>query len=79
MYEAKSRRYDSVLNKIEDKLKRVEDTDTDSYVTAYYIMHLAEHSGEIFRCSEYEERRALIRTVLLNGAWNGEALLHDYK
>jgi predicted AlkP superfamily phosphohydrolase/phosphomutase len=34
MYEAKLRQYDSELNKIVDKLKRVGETDKDFYITA---------------------------------------------
>lgn len=79
MYEAKLRQYDSELNKIEDKLKRVSETDKDFYITADYIIQLAKHSSELFRCSEYEERRLLINTVLLNTNWDGIRLSYDYK
>ncbi|MEQ9618421.1 MAG: recombinase family protein [Deltaproteobacteria bacterium] len=79
MYEAKLRQYDSELNKVEDKLKSVDETDKNFYVTADYIIQLAKHSSELFRCSEYEERRLLIKTVLLNATWNGVTLCYDYK
>lgn len=79
IYEAKLRQYDSELNKIDDKLKSVEKTDKDFYVTAEYIIQLAKHSCELFRCSDYEERRLLIKTVLLNVTWNGVNICYDYK
>ena len=79
IYEAKLRQYDSELNIIEDKLKNVEKADNDFYVTAEYIVQLSKQSSKLFRCSEYEERRLLIKTVLLNVTWNGVTLCYDYK
>jgi hypothetical protein len=73
------RQYDSELNKIDDKLKSVEKTDNDLYVTAEYIIQLAKHSRELFRCSDYEERKLLIKTVLLNATWNGASICYEYK
>jgi len=70
--------YDTEMNKIEDKLKSVDKTDKDFYVTAGYIVELAKHSRELFRCSEYEERRLLIKAVLTNATWNGENLSYNY-
>lgn len=77
-YEAKLNQYETNLNKIEDKLSKVDETDKDFYVTAGYIVELAKHSRELFRCSEYEERRLLIKTVLTNATWNGENLSYNY-
>jgi len=77
-YEAKLNQYETDLNKIEDKLIKVDEIDKDFYVTAGYIVELAKHSRELFRCSEYEERRLLIKTVLTNATWNGENLSYDY-
>jgi len=79
IYEAKLTQCDSELNKIDDKLKSVAKTDNDLYVTAEYIIQLAKHSRELFRCSDYEERKLLIKTVLLNAIWNGANICYDYK
>ena len=79
IYEAKLRQYDSELQIIEDKLKRVDEVDKDFYITVDYILKLAQHSSELFRRSEYEERRVLINTVLLNTTWDGISLCYDYK
>jgi len=77
-YEAKLKQYETELNRIEDKLNNVNKTDKDFYATAGYIVQLAKHSNELFKCSEYEERRLLIKTVLTNVTWNGENLSYDY-
>jgi len=78
IYEAKLTQYDTKLNNIEDKLKSVDETDKSFYITAGYIVQLAKHSSNLFRCSEYEERRLLIKSVLSNVTWNGENLSYDY-
>lgn len=73
------KQYDTDLEIIEDKLKRVDEVDKDFYITAEYIIKLAQHSSELFKCSEHEERRLLINTVLLNATWDGVSLSYDYK
>jgi len=55
-----------------------DETDKDFYATTGYIVQLARHSNELFKCSEYEERRLLVKTVLTNVTWNGENLSYDY-
>ena len=79
MYEAKLKQYDSELNGIEDRLKRVDDIDKDFFVTAEYILQLALQSSKLFNRSEHEERRLLINTVLLNVTWDGVTLRYDYQ
>ena len=79
MYEAKMKQYDIELNMIEDKLKRVDEIDHEFYMTSEYIVQLAEHSSELFKRSEYRERRLLINTVLLNATWDGVSLQYYYK
>ncbi|NIP31957.1 MAG: hypothetical protein GTO02_21005 [Candidatus Dadabacteria bacterium] len=73
------KQYDTDLEIIGDKLKRVDEVDKDFYITAEYILKLAQHSSELFKCSEHEERRLLINTVLLNATWDGVCLSYDYK
>jgi len=71
--------YESELQSIEDKLKRVDKVDKDFYITADYILKLAQQSSELFKCSEHEKRRLLIKTVLLNVTWDGVSLCYDYQ
>ena len=78
-YEAKLKEYDTELEIIEDKLEKVNEVDKDFYITAKYILKLAQHSSELFRRSEHEERRLLINTVLLNTTWDGVSLCYDYQ
>ena len=71
--------YDSELQIIDDKLKRVDKVDKDFYITVDYILKLAQQSGELFKCSEHGERRLLIKTILLNATWDGVSHSYDYK
>ena len=73
------KQYDSELDIIEDKLKSVDEVDKDFYITAEYILQLAQRSSELFKRSEHEERRLLIKTVLLNVTWDGVSLCYDYR
>lgn len=72
------KQYDLELDRIKDKLSKVEKVDKDFYLTAGSIIALAKHGAELFKRSEPEERRLLIQTVLLNVKWNGQKLLYDY-
>ena len=47
-------------------------------MTAGYIIALAKHGAELFKRSEPEERRILIKTVLPNVTWNGKELLYEH-
>ena len=57
----------------------MDEVDKGFYITTEYILQLAQHSSELFKRSEYEERRLLINTVLLNATWDGVSLCYDYK
>jgi len=60
-------------------LENVNEEDRDFYITADYIIQLAKHSSELFQLSDYEERRILLNSVLLNATWDGVSLCYDYK
>jgi site-specific DNA recombinase len=69
---------DKELKQITEKLSKVEEVDQDFYLTAGLIIELARNSGELFKRSEDEERRLLVKTVLSNVTWNGENLSYTY-
>ena len=48
-------------------------------MTTEYILQLAQQSSELFKRSEHEERRLLIKTVLLDVTWDGATLCYDYQ
>jgi len=77
-YEEKIKQYDNQTIEIEEKIQRVEKIENDFYITAGYIIELTKHSSQLFELSEEDERRLLIKTVLLNIRWDGEKLLYDY-
>lgn len=77
-YEEKIRQYDLDTAEIDEKIKRVEKVESSFYVTAGYIIELTKNSSKLFEVSKEEERRLLIKTVLLNITWDGEKLYYDY-
>lgn len=77
-YMEEVRSIDTELKQLTEKLARIETVDQDFYLTAGLIIELARNSGELFRRSEDEEKRQLIKTVLLNVTWNGEKLEYTY-
>lgn len=77
-YEEKMRQYDLDTVELDEKIKRVEKVESSFYVTAGYIIELTKNSSKLFEVSKEEERRLLIKTVLLNIRWNGEKLLYEY-
>lgn len=42
------------------------------------MVQLAKHCSELFKCSEYEERRLLIKAILLNDTLDGVTLFYEY-
>ena len=72
------RQYDLDTAEIDEKIKRVEKVESSFYVTAGYIIELTKNSSKLFEVSKEEERRLLIKTVLLNITWDGEKLYYDY-
>lgn len=77
-YEEKMRQYDLDTVELDEKIKRVEKVESSFYVTAGYIIELTKNSSKLFEVSKEEERRLLIKTVLLNITWDGEKLYYDY-
>ncbi len=77
-YEEKLNQYDVELSRIKVQLAKVEKVDKDFYLTAGYIIALVRHGAELFKRSEPEERRLLIKTILPNATWDGEKLHYEY-
>lgn len=77
-YEEKLKQYEVEEGRIDEKLQKVEQVSKTFYITAGYIIELARHSAQLFERSEVEERRQLIKLVLLNPRWDGEKLDYDF-
>jgi len=79
MYEKKLKEY---KEKQEDLLLQMEDhnkADENFYITAATVLDLSSRALEIFRSSEVNEKRALLKFLLQNCVLNGRKLLFELK
>lgn len=64
--EEKIKQYDLDTAEVNEKIKRVKKVESSFYVIAGYIIELTKNSSKLFEVSKEDERRFLIKTVLLN-------------
>ena len=64
-------------DEIATHLSRLEQAETDYYITAKYILDLSNRAYELFKSSEVEEKRQLIKLVLSNLKLEDENLVYD--
>ena len=79
MYDKKLKEY---KEKQEDLLLQMEDhnkADENFYITAATVLGLSSRALEIFRSSEVNEKRALLKFLLQNCVLNGRKLLFELK
>ncbi|OGB83586.1 hypothetical protein A3F66_04415 [candidate division TM6 bacterium RIFCSPHIGHO2_12_FULL_32_22] len=63
------------LTEINIKLSNLQEADDNYYITAKYILNLTKQAFELFKSSEVEEKRQLIKLVLQNIELKDEKLL----
>jgi hypothetical protein len=74
--------YTSFREQLDDillRLERLQDAEDNYYETAKSILSLSNRAHDIFMGSEVEERRQLIKFVLLNLQLDGENLVYEVK
>ncbi|GAF68462.1 unnamed protein product [marine sediment metagenome] len=79
MYDKKLKEY---KEKQENLLLQMEDhnkADENFYITAATVLGLSSRALEIFRSSEVNEKRALLKFLLQNCVLNGRKLLFELK
>jgi site-specific DNA recombinase len=72
--------YQSLREQIDDvsiRLDQLQEAEDNYYMTAKYVLELTKHAYELFKSSEVEEKRHLIKLVLSNLRIEGENLLWD--
>ena len=55
----------------------LQEADDNYYITARYLLELANRAYELFKSSEVEERRQLIKLVLSNLRVEGKTVRYD--
>ena len=57
------------------RLNKLEEAETDYYIAAKYILDLTSRAYELFKSSEVEEKRQLIKLILSNLELDDEKLV----
>ncbi len=63
------------LTEISVKLEHLQEADDNCYITSKYILDLTSRAYELFKSSEVEEKRQLIKLILSNLELKGEKLV----
>ena len=63
---------------IERKIKRLRDADEEYYITAEYLLTLANQAHEKFLSSEFESKRTLVNLVVQNLKLESSTLVYDW-
>lgn len=67
------------LNDIDTRLALLQDAEDNYYITAKYLVDLTQRAYELFKSSEVEERRQLIKLVLSNLKVEGKKVVYEAK
>ncbi|MFC1870687.1 recombinase family protein [Candidatus Dependentiae bacterium] len=59
------------------RLTQLQEAETNYYITAKYILDLANRAQELFESSEVDEKRQLIKLLLSNVQIKGENIVYD--
>lgn len=54
------------MNDIESRLSMLHEAEDNYYITAKYILELTRKAYDLFKCSEVDEKRQLLKLVLSN-------------
>ena len=63
------------LADIDGRIEMLQNAEDNYYITAKYVLDLANHAYDLFKSSEVEERRQLMRLVLSNTRIEGKKVL----
>lgn len=67
----------SQMDEITTRLGRLQEAEDNYYVTAKYILELSNRAYDLFKSSEVEQKRQLIKLVLSNLRIEGENMLYE--
>ena len=65
------------ITDLDVRLSILQDAEDNYYITANYILELAKRAYELFKCSEVEEKRQLIKLTLQNLRLEGKTLRYE--
>lgn len=65
------------LSSIDTRLALLQEAEDNYYITAKYLVDLTQQAYELFKSSEVEERRQLIKLVLSNLKVEGKKVVYE--
>ena len=71
-YEKKRDEYRAKQNEIDKKVNKLQFADEEYYFTSEYILKLASRASELFKSSEMQEERLLLKMTLQNMELKGK-------
>lgn len=77
---AYDRFYQSFRDQLTDvtlKLERLQEAEDNYYITAKYILDLTNRAYDLFKSSEVDEKRQLIKLILSNLQVDGENIVYE--
>lgn len=77
-YEEKREEYRDKQKLINDKIAKLHTADEEYYLTAEYILKLATYASELFKSSEPQEKRLLLKMSLQNLELDGKNVRFDW-
>ncbi len=65
------------LADIDGRLALLQNAEDNYYITAKYVLEIANKACDLFKCSEMEEKRQLMKLVLSNTRIEGRKVLFE--
>lgn len=78
-YDKYSQTFREKISEIDANLSMLQDAEDNYYITTKYVLELANRAYELFKSSEVEERRQLIKLVLSNLRMEDKNLVFEAK
>lgn len=67
----------SKIDEIDNQLNSLQDAEDNYYITASYLLQLANQAYELFKGSEIEEKRQILKLILQNPVLEGRTIRYD--
>lgn len=77
MYEKLHQQFQDKLADIDARLRGLHEVDNDYYITAQYLLDIANRAHDLFMSSEDEEKRHVLNLLLSNPRLDGKKLVCD--